>query len=374
MIDFQVVRGELPQQVSALSQNNTPTDVATTRNLVVDTQPSPIPGLRLEVHVIPPSTTETAYEVMTDYQGHPNAVIEVESSSDIMLVSKDPLIAQLEVAGPAYEFALERQTKVKATPMVDAVGACRFPAEGGDRVRFSYHNYNTPLSSTLIPFTSLSSVYLQNPMNSEDDLLLNDIRTNLNLPIVPDAELRSTEAEITYQTFDPRDGVFTVPYNPLDGALVWNFIGKQITASSLTQYCEDTGAIACVRIPDETVRGIFNELLKTVSGTLKAASKVMKRGPSPYLKTSPKSIRGVKTITNKLLGAHICAPEAIIPQSCVPLVFPRSTLIKLHRGIFQRASPTKRELFDKIQRVYLRRYENYLNSNFPDQVYMCSGQ
>ena len=371
VLDFQVIRGDLPNSPGARSYDLGGENIGGDDTLSIISPPSPIPGLHLEVRVIPPNTSEAAYEVLTDPEGHPNASIEVESDSDIVVLSKDPHIAQLQISGPASEFSLERQAKMPATPMVDALGACRYSDEGGGRIRFTYRNYYESDTESLIPITTLSATYLQNPIIPDDDLLLNDIRSLAHQAVVPDGDLRSMETGTTYQTFLSGERSFTVSYASNDDAIVWSLIGKSLIVDSSTRLCDLPSEIRCEQIPDEIVRGIYKELLKTVSGTLKAAAKVMKHGASPYLKTSPRSIKGVKEISKQLLGAHICPTDAVIPQACVSRTFPRTPLIKFHKSIFKRPSPTKRKLFEKIQRAYLRRYEKYLNSYFPDQVHMC---
>jgi hypothetical protein len=324
--------------------------------------------------VIPPNTSEREYEVMTDPDGHPNAAIEVGSDSDIMVFSKDPHIAQLQISGPANEFSLGLQAKVRAAPMIDALGACRYSDESGERIRFAYRNYNTLGVESLLPVTTLSAHHLQNPTIPEDDLLLNDIRSISQKAVLPEGDLRAMESDITYQNFLSGDGSFTIPVESNDVPLAWSFIGKKVVADSSTTTCGGTQEPLCKQIPDEIVKGIYKELLKTVSGTLKAAAKVMKRGSSPYLKTSSQSIKQTKQIARQLLGSHICASDSIIPQGCVQRAFPRSALLRFHKGIFKRPSPTNRKLFEKIQRVFQRRYEKYLNTHFPDLLYMCPEQ
>jgi hypothetical protein len=375
LIDFQVVRGDPVPPKNIFSTSTA--DTSRGELEVVSSESSagaPIPGLMIEVQVAPPNATATTYEVMTDTEGHPSAAIEVDSSSDIILLSKNPQIAQLEIAAPAIDFAAEQRAKVFATPMVDSLGVCRESLDDGERLRFTYKNLNAGVPEVLIPISSLSSSYYLNPIITTDDLLLNDIRSSLNQPIVPDGQHRTSSSGNTYQTFLPDHGTFTVTYDLREGPLTWSFIGKSLVVDEEVEWCKTEKTPQCLKIPNTNLKAIYREYIKTVRDTLKEGDRSMKRGTGKNLNRTPyatKILKSVVKLISQLKGVHVCDAGAVVPQACQLREFPHARLLKQHAGLFKNAKLTNPKAFERVRLKHYQRFSAYLVSTFPRKVYIC---
>lgn len=330
--------------------------------------------------MVAPSATETTYEVMTDHTGHPAAAIEADSDSDIMILSKDEQIARLQVAAPASDFAIEHRAKIFATPMVDSLSVCRESA-GKDmsdgRVRFTYQNFNTSTEEVLIPISGISPAYYLSPLTPTDDLLLNDIRTSLDEPVVPEGQHRSNTAGTKYQAFQPRQGSFTVHYDLRNGPLTWNFIGKSIVVDTTVAACETQRQPECARVPNTNLRAIYREYLKTVRNTLKDGARNLKRGTGKDFNTTPYATKILKTLVKlitSLKGVNVCDPGAVVPQSCTLRDFPHARLLQLHEGLFKKAKLTNPRAFEKVRLKHYQQFSNYLALTFPKKVYFCASK
>lgn len=328
----------------------------------------------MAVHVVAPNAIETTYEVMTDRDGHPAAAIEVISSSDIMILSKDEQIAQLQIAARAVDFAIEHRVKLFAKPMLDSLGACREGGEGSERLRFNYQNLNTPTQDVLVPISGLSPAYYLNPLTPTDDLLLNDIRSTGNELIVPDDQLHTTSSGTSYQLFQAEQGSFTVSYDLRKGPLTWNFIGKSMIVDDTVQLCEARAQPRCSSIPNKTLKTIYREYIKTVRNTLKDGAKSLKRGTQREFNTTPYAVKTLKSLVKlitQLRGVYVCEPGAIVPQSCQLKDFPHTKLLKLHAGLFKKVKLINPKAFEQVRLKHHQLFNSYLAANFPSKVHMC---
>jgi hypothetical protein len=332
---------------------------------------TPIPGLRVEVLEESLTTPIAIYEVITDRDGRPLSAIEVDSSSDIVIQSKDETIAKFAAAGPASEFANTLSPAIVATPMVNQGLACRTVVEGTPVVQFKYSNSNNTTINALVPITGLNPDLYRTPGTTEDDLLLNSIRNGDN-EIIPDATYRGTAPNETSQLFTPGEGSFTVPYDAAFGPLTWRFIGAETIVDGSTALCQEEGTVRCELVSAQLIERLVTELRGTVSGTLKTAARFMKLGKSPYLRTSARAIRTMKAQAASLLGSYICPQGATLPNSCRRIKFPVEDLFKTHAGIFSEPSPIKPNVFTRIQRSYNTRYRRFLNRTFPSEIVVCS--
>jgi hypothetical protein len=328
--------------------------------------------LRVEVVEEVQTTPIAIHEVLTDKDGKPLNQIQVDSASDITIQSVDTTIAQFAASGPASEFADPLAPAVVATPMVDSLVACRSIVEGTPVVEFRYRNMNEAPTEALVPITGLSPDLYRTPETPLDDLLLNSIRSGDNNEVIPDVTYRGAAPNESKQLFVNGEGSFRVPYDTGFGPLTWSFIGKETVVDSSTNLCEGEGTIRCDLLSPALIERLVTELRGTVSGTLKAASKVMKLGRSPYLKSSARAIRDVKRQANELLGAWVCPAGATIPNSCSAIKFPAVQLSATHEGIFSKPSPVKPAIFTRLARTYNARYRRFLASTFPREIVMCN--
>jgi hypothetical protein len=97
----------------------------------------------------------------------------------------------------------------------------------------------------------------------------------------------------------------------------------------------------------------------------------MKLGKSPYLKTAPVAIRAVKQKANELQGAYSCPASVLPASSCRRIKFPVAELAKIHNGIFKKASPVKKQMFESLKKSYNKRYQQFLLGSFPDEIVIC---
>jgi hypothetical protein len=328
----------------------------------------------LEVHVIPPNATETTYNVITDRDGHPAAAIEVDSNSDIMLLAKDTRIAKLELVAPAVDFAPLNNAKVFAVPMVEPLSICRETLQGTTRLLFAYQNLNSPLEQAILPISSMTPELFLNPLTPTDDLLLNDIRTTADQPLLPDNDTDPRLVSNTNQTFQPTRGSFTVTYDLQDGPLTWSLIGKSIFIDNSIQSCSTHPQPQCSIIPNTSLKALYREFIKTIRTTVTAGEKSMRRGSGKKINSTPQAIRTLKQLVKlvlKLKGGSICDPQAIVPKACKARPFPHKTILKLHKQIFAKAQLSNPKAFEKIRKTYHNHYAEYLRSNFPSKIYIC---
>jgi hypothetical protein len=331
---------------------------------------TPIPGLRVEIVEEVQTTPVAIHEVLTDKEGRPLTEIQVDSSSDITIQSVDEKIAKFAASGPASEFADPLAPAIVATPMIEPLVACRTQVEGTPVVEFSYNNMNEAGVNALVPITGLTPDLYRTPETPLDDLLLNSIRNSDN-EVIPDVMYRGSTPEETKQLFINGENSFRVTYDTGFGPLTWSFIGKETVIDSSTTLCEGEGVIRCEPLSPALIERLVTELRSSVSGTLRTASKVMKLGRSPYLKSSARAIRDIRRQANDLLGSYVCPQGAMMPQSCRAIRFPASELQRTHAGIFSKPSPVRPAMFEKLGRTYNRRYQRFLDTGFPRDIVVC---
>lgn len=336
---------------------------------------TPIPGLRVEIHEEIATTPIAIHEVITDQMGYPSTPIVVDSEADITILSQDETIARFQASGPASEFAAPLQPTIIATPMIEPGGACINTIAGTPIVQLNYNNLNEDSLDANVPITALDPDLFRTPADVTDDLLLNDISYSNGEKTVPAEMYRGTSPNENAQTFVNGENSFTVPFDSNLGPLTWSFLGTQTIIDGSTALCEGGGVIEyrCEELSPEKIRMLNTNLRRTVSGTLKAAARVMRVGASPYLKTSPPAIKRMKKRARALLGALICPPQAAIEPGCVRQPFPFADLMKLHRSIFKKRSPVKPKMFDKLRSAYNKGYESFLYTTFPTEIVMCPG-
>jgi hypothetical protein len=332
---------------------------------------TPIPGLRVEVLEELLTTPVAIHEVLTDKNGRPLSTIEVDSASDIVIQSKDETVAKFAAAGPASEFANPLEPAIVATPMINQGAACRTVVEGTPIVQFNYSNTNDPATSALVPITGLNADLYRTPDSVDDDLLLNSVRHGDN-DIIPDSANRAPAPNETSQLFTPGDGSFRVPYDTTFGPLTWRFIGGEVVVDGSTALCQEEGTIRCEEISAQLIERLVSELRISVSGTLKIASRYMKLGKTPYLRTTARAIRTMRAQSASLLGSYVCPQGAALPNSCRRIKFPVEDLARTHAGIFSQPSPIKPRVFEKLQKLYNTRYRRFLNRSFPSEIVVCS--
>jgi hypothetical protein len=328
----------------------------------------------VEIHEEIATTPIAIHEVVTDQNGYPSSVVIVDSEAEIMILSKDETIARFQCAGPASEFASPAQPTIVATPMVDQVTACLATVEGTPVVEFRYNNKNDTGIDASVPITSLNPYLYLTPGTTADDLRLNNIQYSTDQIVVPEAGYRDTTPNENNQIFVNGTNSFIVPYEASQGSLTWNLIGGQTIVDGSTQLCEGSGEkpeLRCEELSPEKIRRLSTNLRRTVSGTLKAAARVMRLGASPYLKTSAPAIKNVKKESRKLLGALICPKALQLSANCERKPFPYAAFMKLHQGIFRKPSPVKPKIFKKLQKAYNKSYESFLYGTFPDEIVFC---
>jgi hypothetical protein len=327
---------------------------------------TPIPGVRVEIHADIATTPIAIYEVITDKDGNPASSVVVDSASNIRIKSKDETIAKFDVAGAASEFIAQRQPTIVATPMVEQGGACLRTVEGTPVVEFKYNNFNTQDSQ--IPVTSLNPDLYGTPTTPDDDLLLNSIRNAEGTPTVPVATQLAPPTFDKDQLFKGGSSSFSIPFDPNLGALTWYLLGQQTRVDGATQLCEGGGTSGCTPISTDD---IYAQFRGSVSGTLKLSAKFMKRGRSPYLKTTPAAIIRTKVLLNRLAGAYRCPENVTLAAACVKRPFPVDEFIKSHDYIFSKPSPVQAKAFEKLRKAYTKRYRNFLLRNYPKYVVVC---
>ena len=327
----------------------------------------------MEVRVIQPGASEEAHSVITNRDGTMTSEIRVRSEADVLISSLNTEIARFEISGPASEFASEKMTQIAAKPMVNAEGACRETLNREEYVRFYYTNYNDTSGETLIPISSHSSLHYQDPLTPADDLLLNDIRLSTGQVMLPNLYSPAGESGDLKQSFLRGRGYFTVPFDPRNGTLTWNLIGKAIVVTNSTPLCDAPIQPTCKMMTAKTRNSIYRELLRTVSKTLKGSANSRQRNSSTYYVPPSATIplkQVVKTVLS-LKGAYVCEPGALMTASCQPKSFPRENLLKLHTAIFRKYKARNPAAFKKIQKAYHDEYRNFLSTAFPNVVYRC---
>jgi hypothetical protein len=323
-------------------------------------------GIRVEIHADIANTPIAIYEVITDKNGNPGSAVTVDSASNVRIKSQDETIARFDVAGEAGEFIAERQATIVATPMVEQGGACLTIADGRPVVEFKYNNFNNQDSQ--IPVTSLDPDLYGTPHSLDDDLLLNSIRNTQGTPTVPEAEQLAPPTFDKDQLFKAGSASFSIPFDPNLGSLTWHLLGQQLQVDGATQLCEGGGTSGCTQISTDM---IYEHFRGSVSGTLKLSAKLMKRGRSPYLKTTPLAIIRTKNLLNSLAGAYRCPDNIALAAACVKRPFPIDELMKALESIFSRRSPVRQRDFDRLRAVYSKRYRNFLLTNYPKNVVQC---
>lgn len=310
------------------------------------------------------------FEVITDRDGRPISAVEVVSSSDVVIQSKDETIAKFSAAGPASEFAVPLIPAIIATPMIDPAGACLTLVDGTPIVQFKYSSSNEAEIEARVPITDLDPDLYRTSSTVEDDLLLHSIR-NGDTPLIPNMSYRAPAPDDSKQVFGSGEGSFNIPYDIASGPLKWSFIGAETVVDSSTNLCEDPGLISCEPLSPALINQLVTEIRGTVTNTLKAAAKVMRLGKSPYLRTTARAIRRIKAQAEALKGALVCPEGAALPDSCTAEKFPAEDLIKTHSVIFSQPSPVKPKVFEKLQRTYTNRYRRFILRAFPRDIVRC---
>jgi hypothetical protein len=290
----------------------------------------------------------------------------VDSASSVRIKSKDETIARFDVAGEAGEFVAARQPTIVATPMVEQGGACLTTLEGTPIVEFKYNNFNSQDSQ--IPVTSLDPDLYGTPTTSDDDLLLNSMRNAEGTPTVPSAAQLAPPTFDKDQLFKAGSSSFSIPFDPNAGSLTWHLLGQQLRVDGATQLCESGGTSGCTPLSTDS---IYTEFRGSVSGTLKLSAKFMKRGRSPYLKTTPTAIIRTKVLLNRIAGAYNCPENVTLAASCEKRRFPIEEFLKTHDYIFSKPSPVQKKAFDSLRRAYTKRYRNFLLKNYPRYIVVC---
>jgi hypothetical protein len=170
------------------------------------------------------------------------------------------------------------------------------------------------------------------------------------------------------QLFKAGSSSFSIPFDPNLGSLTWFLLGQQTRVDGATQLCEGGGTSGCTPISTDQ---IYAQFRGSVSGTLKLSAKFMKRGRSPYLKTTPAAIVRTKRLLNGLAGAYRCPENITLAAACVKRPFPVDDFMKSHDFIFSKPSPVQRKAFDKLKAAYTKRYRNFLLKNYPKYVVIC---
>lgn len=325
-----------------------------------------MPGVRVEIHADIATTPIAIYEVITDKDGNPSSSVVVDSASNIRIKSKDETIAKFDISGPAGEFIAERQPTIVATPMVEQGGACLTTVEGTPVVEFKYNNFNNQDSQ--IPVTSLDPDLYGTPTTPDDDLLLNSIRNAEGTPSVPASTQLAPPTFDKDQLFKAGSSSFSMPFDPNLGSLTWYLLGQQIQVDGATQLCEGGGTSGCTPLSTDQ---IYAEFRGSVSGTLKLSAKYMKRGRSPYLKTTPAATVKTKRLLNSIAGAYRCPENITLAAACVKRPFPIEEFMKSHDYIFSKQSPVRPKDFNRLRAAYTKRYRNFLLTNYPKYVVVC---
>jgi hypothetical protein len=219
-----------------------------------------------------------------------------------------------------------------------------------------------------MPVTSLDPDLYGTPTTPDDDLLLNSIRNADGTPTVPASTQLAPPTFDKDQLFKAGSSSFSIPFDPNFGSLTWYLLGQQTRVDGATQLCESGGTSGCTPISTDE---IYSEFRGSVSGTLKLSAKFMKRGASPYLKTTPKAIIRTKVILNRLAGAYRCPENITLAAACVKRPFPVDEFIKSHDFIFSKPSPVQRKAFENLRKAYTKRYRNFLLRNYPKFVVVC---
>jgi hypothetical protein len=335
---------------------------------------TPIPGLLVEIHEEIATTPIAIHEVVTDQDGYPSTAVIVDSSADITILSKDETIAQFQRSGPAVEFAAPAQPTIVATPMVNQVTACLATVAGTPVVEFRYENNNPVGVDASVPITGLNPYLYRTPGTTADDLRLNNLQYSSDQVVIPEAMYLDVAPNENNQVFVNGDNSFTVPYDSSLGSLTWSFIGAQTVVDGSTALCEDQGGqpgARCDELSPEKIRRLLTNLRRSVSGTLKAAAKVMRVGSSPYLKTAAKAIRNGKRRSKDLYGTLVCPKEVKLTSNCSRSPFPFAEFMRFHDSIYEKNSPVKPQMFKRLQKAYNKAYREFLYSTFPEEIVRC---
>jgi len=333
---------------------------------------TPIPGVKVEIYEDNAPTPTIVHEGITDADGKLAVPVEVVSSANILITSKDRTIARFDASGQASEFAEEKQASIVATPMVEQAGACLTSVDGTPSVEFSYTNRNTVNSQ--VPVTSLNPYLDGTPGTTTDDLALNTMRDAQNNVIIPEPQHLGPPEDARNQTFTAREGKFTVPF---DSAITWYLLGQSVTADNSTALCEGGGTISCDQLSSGELDPLIDELRTTVSGVLRLSARlVVQRRKAglfnkiPFLNTSSGALVQMRRMVESLQTGYICPEGVTMANACVRSKFPTKQLLAIHNSIFSKRSPIRPELFDKLKKEGDKRFRRAL-ARLPREVVYC---
>jgi len=320
-------------------------------------------------------TPMAVYEGITDAEGKLTVPVEVISSANVLITSKDRTVAQFDASGQASEFAAEKLASIVATPMVEQAGACITSVNGIPSVEFSYTNRNN--TNSQIPVTSLNPYLDGTPGTTGDDLALNTIRDTRGNPIIPEPEHLGPPQDARNQNFAASQGKFTVPF---DTAMTGHLLGQSMTADNSTRLCDDGGTISCDQIASGDLTALVDELRTTVTGVLKLAARLVSSNRKsgivtrmPFIRTTAGALGQMRRLIASLETAYVCPEGVMMANSCTRSKFPVNQFRAVHNSVFSKRSPIRPELFDRLRRQYDRRFRAAL-ARFPQEVVYCPGR
>ncbi len=335
-----------------------------------ETNQTPIPGLRVEISEEISGTPVAIHQIITGQDGAPLTEVQVDSASELLIQSADDSIAKFAASGEASAFAEPLAPAIIATPMVEIVGACLTEKDGTPVAELKYSNINPESTPAIVPITGLSPDLYLTPEVTEDDLLLNAIRLG-DENVIPDSTFRAPEPNQTSQLFNSGEGTFTVPYSSNSGSLVWNLIGKQMVVDGSAAQCEEQGQVQCQLLSRELLERSIAELRVSVTNTLRIAAKLVKAGKNPYLRQSAWAVRNIKDQAYSLIGSYVCPQQAALPNSCSRMPFPAKRFKVIHESIWRKQLNLRPKTFAKIKRVYTKRYNQFIDKQFPPEIVRC---
>lgn len=337
---------------------------------------TPVPGLRLEVVAEIQSTPVAIYEAITDRFGRPRTAIRVDSASELVIQSLDPVLARFGASGAASEFTAPEQILVVVTPMVGQSTPCVFTDSGIPHVRFNYTNSNSDDVEVKVGITALREDLRGTPDSIEDDLHLNSLVDSNAEYALPGESYRAPAPDSDEQLLSGRTS-FSIPFDPKLGQLTWTLLGESVQVGQFTEQCAETGEHGCQPAHSGASADILRYAQVTTSAFLKMAVRQSRKqkgfkGAKAYLNAAAVFYRDTKRVVHMLEGSIQCATHTI------PMAYACSTAWDLHRTLteqFDRLfvgrewSNDKR--FLKLNRSLKPRYQKIIANAVPHNSWVC---
>jgi hypothetical protein len=336
---------------------------------------APIPGLGVEIDEIVAGVTRRTHRQITSREGYLREPVAVRIDADLVIRPSDPALARFEVSGAALEFREDQDFTIHAQVMIEPTQVCLKRTGASVEVMFSYRNQNASQSSTSVPVTGLNQSLLGEPLDRNDDLLLNSLDYGGGKRIIPMSETVIEAGQELRQWFAAGDGAFSVSYESTFGELTWAILGASLSAHEGIALCpQPLGPAACR--PFDRAR--LGELVAKVSSTGRVLERRFGGGDARlrarFRSASSRAVKLTSAVLTELNSAVDCSAVSQLPPSCRQLQSPGERIVAGHDRMFKvqlRGSAQAR--FQKYRRTATATYRTLVQAIIPPLVASCEG-